>query len=203
LGNIEKYGVLALIFVIVLILAVAICNGPGDTAKEAPNGAGVSNVTNPPVPAGELGQRKNIADALRKMEEEKAKNNAQPGGGAGNGGVAANGAKAVDLNPSNNARDEKSGGVEKNPPFKTHIVKKDETLASIAKKELGASSKWVDLAKANEGLDPKKLKVGQSILVPVVDDLDMRESADAGNGAPIKAVKKNTKENAIAAKSTR
>jgi nucleoid-associated protein YgaU len=115
-----------------------------------------------------------------------------------------NGAKGVDLNPPVAGRDEK-GGIEKSPSFKTHIVQKNETLESIAKKELGARGKWTDLAKANEGLDPKKLKIGQSILVPVVEDLDLREAAEsaADKSAPIKAVKKNAKENTIAAKSTR
>lgn len=132
MGNLEKYGVLALIFVIVLILTVAIWNGPSperskpappeptQTAPESPAPAvPPSNVSNPPAPS--------------------------------DGRVV-----VPDANP-----------LETKPQFRTYVVAKNDTLSTIAKKTLGASSRWTEIERANEGLDSKKLKIGQRILIPV------------------------------------
>lgn len=52
---------------------------------------------------------------------------------------------------------------------KEYIVKKGDTLAKIAKKELGSSDRWRYLYKMNKGKikDPNKLKVGQKIVIPI------------------------------------
>lgn len=55
------------------------------------------------------------------------------------------------------------------PSFREVKVAKGDTLSTIAKRELGASSKWTVLLESNPGLDPKKLKIGQIIKVPVAN----------------------------------
>jgi nucleoid-associated protein YgaU len=169
MGNIEKYGVLALIFVIVLILAVAICNGPGDAAK--PPGGDVKLGGAPP--ASEIDLRPNVRKALEDQDQKEGKvgPSVVHGGEAGpaNGGVA----------------------VDKNPQFKTYVVQKDDTLETIAKAELGARSRWPEIVKANEGLDPKKLKINQSLLIPVTAGGDALALAD--DKSAIKPAKKSTK----------
>jgi LysM repeat protein len=167
MGNIEKYGVLALIFVIVLILAVAICNGPGDAAK--PPGGDVKIGGAPP--AGEIDNRPYVRKFLEEQEHKEGKPAIVNGGEAGpsNGGVT----------------------VDKNPQFKTYVVQKDDTLETIAKAELGARSRWPEIVKANEGLDAKKLKINQSLLIPVTaggDALALNDEKSA-----IKPAKKSTK----------
>ena len=136
MGNLEKYGVLALIFVIVLILTVAIWNGPApkqptEVAKLDPS---APRVENPPAPGPA----------------------AQP--------------TAPPQTPPANVANVPSNAIEAKPQFRTYTVEKNDSLASIAKKMLGSSARWTEIAKANEGLDPKKLRIGQSILVPSGDE---------------------------------
>ena len=48
----------------------------------------------------------------------------------------------------------------------THVVKKGETLYSIAKQKYGSGKQWQKIASANPGLTPATLKVGQTITIP-------------------------------------
>jgi len=50
-------------------------------------------------------------------------------------------------------------------PF-VYTVEKGDTLWSIAKRYLGDGKRWKDIVSSNPGLDPKKLKVGQKIVLP-------------------------------------
>ncbi len=45
----------------------------------------------------------------------------------------------------------------------THTIAASETLAEIAKRYLGSSTKWPELVALNPGLDPKRLKIGSVI----------------------------------------
>ena len=42
----------------------------------------------------------------------------------------------------------------------------DTTLAKIAEKELGSSKDWPKIVEANPGLDPRKLRIGQKLIIP-------------------------------------
>jgi nucleoid-associated protein YgaU len=42
----------------------------------------------------------------------------------------------------------------------------DTTLAKIAEKELGSSKEWPKIVEANPGLDPRKLRIGQKLIIP-------------------------------------
>lgn len=57
----------------------------------------------------------------------------------------------------------------------THVVKKGETLGGIAAK-LGVST--ADLLKANKGLDPRKIRVGQELNVPGAAKAEKAEPAE-------------------------
>lgn len=48
----------------------------------------------------------------------------------------------------------------------THMVKRGETLYSIAKINYGDGKQWQKLASANPGVSPSTLKVGQTLVVP-------------------------------------
>lgn len=52
------------------------------------------------------------------------------------------------------------------PSTRMHVVRKGDTLWSIAKRYLGDGKQWPRLVKANPGLDPQKLHVGQTLKVP-------------------------------------
>ena len=47
-----------------------------------------------------------------------------------------------------------------------HVVKGGETLSDISKLHYGTTTKWKEIVKANPGIDPEGLKVGQKIKLP-------------------------------------
>lgn len=48
----------------------------------------------------------------------------------------------------------------------TYTVKKGDTLFSIAKARYGSGGQWQKIASANPGVNPKTLKVGQTLTLP-------------------------------------
>ena len=48
----------------------------------------------------------------------------------------------------------------------THVVKRGETLYSIAKASYGDGKQWQKIASANPGVSPSTLKVGQTLVIP-------------------------------------
>jgi nucleoid-associated protein YgaU len=49
---------------------------------------------------------------------------------------------------------------------KVHVVKSGEYLSDIAQQYLGSAKRWPELIKANPGLNPSALKVGQKVNIP-------------------------------------
>ncbi len=47
-----------------------------------------------------------------------------------------------------------------------YTVKKGDTLYGIARAKYGDGKQWKRIAEANPGLDPNKIKVGQTIVIP-------------------------------------
>jgi nucleoid-associated protein YgaU len=52
----------------------------------------------------------------------------------------------------------------------TYTVKANDSLASIAKAHYNNEALWEAIAKANPGVDPKRLKIGQDLVIPSADD---------------------------------
>ena len=52
------------------------------------------------------------------------------------------------------------------PANRTYTVRKGDTLWAIATREYGNGQRWVDIAQANPSVDPKKLAIGQQIVLP-------------------------------------
>lgn len=51
---------------------------------------------------------------------------------------------------------------------KVHVVAANETLMDISRKHYGTTTKWREIAKANPGLDPVGMKVGQKVSIPEI-----------------------------------
>ena len=49
---------------------------------------------------------------------------------------------------------------------RSHTVQKGDTLWSISRQFYGSGARWKDIASANPGINPKRLKIGQSIVIP-------------------------------------
>lgn len=54
------------------------------------------------------------------------------------------------------------------PAAKTYTARRGDTLRSIAKRLYGDEKRWRDIAAANPALNPKKLRQGQIINLPVI-----------------------------------
>lgn len=71
---------------------------------------------------------------------------------------------AKDAKPARNDRaDERESGSQL---FRWYEIKPNDTMGSIAKKELGQSAHWQEIKKLNSGIDPRKLPVGERIKIP-------------------------------------
>lgn len=53
------------------------------------------------------------------------------------------------------------------PVFTTHTVRAGETFQTIAKKAYGSAGLWSVVARANPKVDPRKLRAGQELRLPV------------------------------------
>ena len=65
----------------------------------------------------------------------------------------------------------------------THEVKRGEFLWSLSERYLGDGSRWREIARANPGIDPDELSVGQHLRIPAppsthAEDRDNKERAD-------------------------
>lgn len=72
---------------------------------------------------------------------------------------------------------------------KTYTIKAGDSFSSIATAVFGAEKHWIDIADANPGVDPKRVRVGQVINLPVIDKDEKTEKTEAKATAPAPAVK--------------
>lgn len=52
-------------------------------------------------------------------------------------------------------------------PYRTHVLTSTDTLWSLSVKYLGDGNRWEEISDLNGGLDPRKLKAGQTIKIPL------------------------------------
>ncbi|KAF1080617.1 MAG: hypothetical protein GQF41_3027 [Candidatus Rifleibacterium amylolyticum] len=48
----------------------------------------------------------------------------------------------------------------------TYVIQRGDTLGTIAKRLLGSSQKWREIARANPSMNPNKLMVGETLVIP-------------------------------------
>ncbi len=63
----------------------------------------------------------------------------------------------------------------------THVVKAGETLSDVSKQHYGTTTKWKDIVKANPGIDPEGLKVGQKLKLPEIAGTPTTPSTPSGS----------------------
>jgi nucleoid-associated protein YgaU len=66
------------------------------------------------------------------------------------------------------------------PAGARYVVRASDTLSEIAQRELGSSRRWPEIQAANPGLDPARLRVGQTLVLPA----GPRSAAAAPASAP-------------------
>ena len=72
-------------------------------------------------------------------------------------------AKAAAVTPLTSAPEAPAAG-----DANVHVVKTGETLSDISKVHYGTTTKWKEIVKANPGIDPEGLKVGQKLKLPEI-----------------------------------
>jgi LysM repeat protein len=163
--QIEKYGVIALVFLLVTIVAVSFwgdSKSPGfwsrltGGAKEE-----VAQATATDDSSAQVDPRAPVAnDPFAQPRElptgEMVGGSAVVGANAGAGGA--------DANASNQAMVAASSTTQLET---TYTVKSGDSLARIARSQLGSEARWTEIQALNPGVTPKNLKVGQSLLLPV------------------------------------
>ena len=190
MGRLEKYGVCALLFVIVTVLAVSIWGprpgkstaSPAGLAAARPNPAGV------PTPA----------SGARPLPDPAKMTDSIASPAAPSGGLPS----PAPLLPAPNAAKPATPfdeapvpvpGLKSTPAVAVpavasalgalggrsvlYQVKKGDTLDVIARHTLGSSARWGEILKWNEGLDPKRLRVGQTVVIPPSSESRVVEAA--------------------------
>ncbi len=69
-------------------------------------------------------------------------------------------------------------------PTRVYVVVAGDTFEGIAKVQLGSGTRWVDLAQANPLVDPLKLRIGQRLRLPVIEDPAPDALSDADGDTP-------------------
>lgn len=193
--RIEKYGVIALVFLLVTILAVSLWSqkkgkNPFNffksktdaekiaTRDESPSPvfqADPGPVLNPDPPAESFGARPIDAGTSPFDPFPPARlTNSVDGGG--NGGTAQVDQTLPEERQDSAPAGERKLGVsapsaerrDKPAPAtgRTYLVKSGETLGEIASRELGSFARWSEIAQLNGNLDPKKVRAGMKLALP-------------------------------------
>ena len=174
MSDVEKYGLVAVVFVGGLLLVIATQGGfgGGDGESLAPE---VIDSATPlrsaaPKPGGDSTVRvvSVLPDTPFRWDEPPVPYPGRRSTGAAASG-AADGAPTATATPSLPVGSAHSGAGAKGPAARalpgTHVVAQGETLESIAETHLGAKSRWRELLPMNPGLDPRKLQIGQVLRI--------------------------------------
>lgn len=159
--QIEKYGVIALVFLLVTIVAVSFwgdSKSPGFWSRLTGSKQETAAVDAPADP--------------NAVAAAGAEQGALVGAGANvnsDAPVANNPLLTTNELAANTEAGMQAGYVAPTNVGQetTYTVKSGDSLAKIARTQLGSETRWSEIAQLNPGLNAKNLKVGQSILLPV------------------------------------
>lgn len=174
--QIERYGVIALVFFLITIVAVSFWGDSkspgfwsrltGRAKKDAtvdqitPPPSSTDNALTPPAPLDQDPKSLQLASGTGTGVPSAPQTDA-----LGNGPVAS----PSDVPPVSGA----APLVSTPPPAATapaaaneYVVQKGDSLALIARRTLGKESRWTEIAALNPGLTPKNLRVGSKLALP-------------------------------------
>lgn len=204
--TIERYGIVALLFLVVTVVAVLMWDGGKSKGQEAGAKpvAGLTPVPAPaePAPVEPASVRAQDAERILSLSADSQPGPLQRRPRTERAGAASNVAAPPPATP---AGAESSGApLLAEPPVqrptapaaaqpspepvvgaapgetgRSYTVRTGDTLSEIAQRELGSSRRWREIVAANPGLDPAKLRVGRTLRIP--------GSAEATAGNPAAA----------------
>jgi nucleoid-associated protein YgaU len=207
--QIERYGVIALVFLLVTIVAVSFwgdskspgfwsrLTGKHDAKKEQADKLAAAEelakqnvidpnlpMTDPAAPVPPIGGSMPIdGNVLTSADQPPAPIDTGIFTGAQPNPFGPEGAQPL---PPSTLPPSTLPPIQPAPPaMVSYVVQKGDSLASIARKRLGAESRWTEIQAANAGLEPKNLRVGNTILLPA--DAKTVVAADTRKFAPTPA----------------
>ena len=71
---------------------------------------------------------------------------------------------------------------------KTYTIRSGDDFATIAKRTWGSEAKWVAIQRANPDVDPRRLKIGQVIVIPTLEADALRRSGELSSAAQTTAL---------------
>jgi len=189
--SIERYGIVALLFLVVTVVAVLMWDGGKGKKKDDLAGAATSaSVASRERPGAE--ERRAARRLALAAEPQPGPLARQPDRGAGDS-AAQPGSRPAAIDPTSGGAPLDAGTPEprapassaaqtltppeeparepvvgRAPPAPTHAysVRSGDTLSEIAQRELGSARRWPEIVAANPGLDPAKLRAGRPIQIP-------------------------------------
>jgi nucleoid-associated protein YgaU len=203
--NIERYGLVALVFLVVTVGAVLIWN---QRAKDGRGSQGAKGELVADALEGDAARERVILHAeptgraLREATETPATGTLDIGatGSAPLGPEAAPATEyAVPIGPTQ-APLEAAPRIESMPTepaplaasepdarpsapeAKSYVVRRSDTLSEIAERELGTSKRWPEIVAMNPGLEPARLQAGVKIRLPA------RSGTGSGTASSAKAL---------------
>ena len=176
MGQLEKYGLYVLCLVIFLILGVAIWGGESEAAPLPNTNLPLNGAGEDAPPPRQLPATVNSAsgaDAVSALLQPSPLPR-NPGRNLLPEGREEQGQPEVDPQPV----DPKP--VPSPPATRTYVVKDGDILGEIAQRQLGSATRWEEIVTVNPGINPKLLKVGQELILPVGGSSPKARSSDGG-----------------------
>jgi nucleoid-associated protein YgaU len=175
MSTLEKFGILVILVLVVIIGVVAVWGVGGGEAspfdQALPNGPAAPDA----APEAVLPTWPNPAVAAA---PEESGTGSVPPPPVGSAPTAPSSLNAPPAAPSTGMK---------------YRIKRGDTLAGIAAATLGSGNRWKDIVAANPGLDPRRLKIDQEIMIPnstgtsVAQRLPAPAPAPAPAKAPVKS----------------
>jgi nucleoid-associated protein YgaU len=148
MGTLEKLGILVVVILVVVVGVVVIT--PKSTVDK--NMAPPGETAQAPEPLEAPVQPAPGSDAAKVPGTDP-----WPSADGSAGTKSLPGADATQMDPA----------AQKAPQFRTAKIQDKDTLATIAKRELGSATRYQEILDANPGLNPAKLEKGKDIQIPL------------------------------------
>ena len=186
--SIERYGIVALLFLVVTVVAVLMWDGGKKKKPEEVAGSNPAPVVDAPTPRAL--DRENRLSLVAPSKPGPLVRNLAGNEGASTAGTepapAAGGTALREPAASQPLTQPSTGGTggeflradeRPAPPerpiaaepaalTRPYVVKSGDTLSEIAQRELGSSRRWQEITAVNPGLDPARLRSGKTIQLP-------------------------------------
>lgn len=171
MGNLEKLLVVGVLVIVIAILAVSFfwTNDVATLPEVSTDSIGLSTLQQTPpednrLPGEALSAVGANPNSPSLMPNSPALNTELPANGNPTDAQFGDTPLLMSANANETAQAKPLLPGEEN--YKSYTIKKGDTLEVIAKRELGSKSKVSEILKANEGLNPRKLVPGKTILIP-------------------------------------